>query len=250
MEKAQRDDLKELLDRKAAEYNTEEFITRDPVQFPRRYEEKRDIETVALLTSTIAWGNRRMILRSCGHMLELMGSSPYGFIMEGGAERIDPGKNIHRTFFGRDFQYICRGLNGLYTRHNDMEELFAGSDPWEGIARLRETLAEGNGMTYSRHISNPDTSACKRLHMMLRWLCRRDGIVDIGIWRSISPADLRIPLDVHVGRIARSLELIERKANDRKSVELLTAELRRMDPEDPTKYDFALFGMGESGETV
>ncbi len=250
MEKGQFEDLKELLDRKAAEYDTEEFIERDPVQFPRRYREKRDIEIAALLTSTIAWGNRRMILASCERMLGLMGSSPYSFVMERGAEGLDPAKNIHRTFFCRDFQYICRGLNSLYSRHGDMEELFAGRDMWEGIEALRETIAAGNGRVYSRHISSPEKSACKRLHMMLRWLCRKEGAVDLGIWKSVSPAGLFIPLDVHVGRTARALGLMERKANDRKSVEQLTAELRRFDPADPIRYDFALFGMGEAGEEV
>ena len=131
-----------------------------------------------------------------------------------------------------------------------MESIFATENIWDGIAAFRSHLAEANGGEATRHISNPiDTkghpaSACKRLHMMLRWLCRQDGIVDLGIWKNITPARLMIPLDVHVARISRSLGLLQRKQNDRKSVEQLTAELRKFSPDDPVKYDFALFGIG------
>ena len=131
-----------------------------------------------------------------------------------------------------------------------MERLFDTGDMWSGIAAFRSALADANGSETTRHISDPaggkgrPASACKRMHMMLRWLVRRDGIVDLGIWRNISPAKLMIPLDVHVARISRGLGMLQRKQNDRRSVEELTAMLRSFSPDDPVKYDFALFGAG------
>lgn len=126
------------------------------------------------------------------------------------------------------------------------------SNVWDGFSRLRELFAQANGGEYSRHISNPTPnrhkggSACKRLNLMLRWLCRQDGIVDMGIWHNLKPSELMIPLDTHVARIGREMGLIERNGNDRKTVEELTAKLRELDKNDPCKYDFALFGLGES----
>ncbi|MBQ8451134.1 MAG: TIGR02757 family protein [Bacteroidaceae bacterium] len=250
--------LKKFLDEKVAAYNTPAFIANDPVQFPHAFSDQRDIEIAALLASVIAWGNRTMIIRSGKKMLfDIMGGKPYDFIMRGSWLSLDDANNIHRTFFVRDFKYLCRGLQYIYNNHNTMEALFADeSDTWSGIHRLRSSLAHSNDGVSTRHISNPvalsgkPASACKRLHMMLRWLCRRDGIVDLGIWQQIDPARLMIPVDVHVSRTGRMLGLIERKANDRRTVEMLTEKLSILCPEDPVKYDFALFGIGVEGGTI
>lgn len=250
--------LKKFLDEKVAAYNTPAFIANDPVQFPHAFSDQRDIEIAALLASVIAWGNRTMIIRSGKKMLfDIMGGKPYDFIMRGSWLSLDDANNIHRTFFVRDFKYLCRGLQDIYNNHNTMEALFADvSDTWSGIHRLRSSLAHSNDGVSTRHISNPvalsgkPASACKRLHMMLRWLCRRDGIVDLGIWQQIDPARLMIPVDVHVSRTGRTLGLIERKANDRRTVEMLTEKLSILCPEDPVKYDFALFGIGVEGGTI
>ena len=250
--------LKKFLDEKVAAYNTPAFIANDPVQFPHSFSDQRDIEIAALLASVIAWGNRTMIIRSGKKMLfDIMGGKPYDFIMRGSWLSLDDANNIHRTFFVRDFKYLCRGLQDIYNNHNTMEALFADeSDTWSGIHRLRSSLAHSNDGVSTRHISNPvalsgkPASACKRLHMMLRWLCRRDGIVDLGIWRQIDPARLMMPVDVHVSRTGRTLGLIERKANDRRTVEMLTEKLSILCPEDPVKYDFALFGIGVEGGTI
>lgn len=247
--------LKRLLDEKVAQYNHKDFIKNDPVQFPHQFRDKRDVEIAALLASVIAWGNRKMIINSGNKMLfGIMEGRPYDFIM-GGKYRVMCGSdNIHRTFFVRDFVYLCNGLQSLYTKYGSMEPLFTQNDVWEGIALLRSELAAVNDNIYSKHISNPvalkgkPASACKRLHMMLRWLCRQDGIVDLGIWRDVNPAKLMIPLDVHVARTGRSLGLITRTQNDRKTVEDLTARLREFSPEDPIRYDFALFGVGVAGD--
>lgn len=247
--------LRAVLDEKLATYNCKEFIKNDPVSFPHSFTRREDVEIVALLASIIAWGNRKMILASGRKMFhDIMHSAPYDYVMSGEWEQLDDSLNIHRTFFARDFKYICRGLRNIYAKHGTMERLFLDCTVWEGIENLRSEMAAANGGTMTRHLSNPvaqkgkPASACKRMHMMLRWLCRKDGVVDLGIWNAVSPAELMIPLDVHVARTARLLGLITRKQNDRKTVEELTAQLRSLSPDDPVKYDFALFGVGEAGD--
>lgn len=247
--------LKSLLDEKVAQYNCTGFIANDPISFPHSFSRREDIEIVALLASVIAWGNRKMILRSGNRMFhEIMHSAPYEFVMGGEWENLDDKQNIHRTFFVSDLKYICRGLREIYKQYGSMEPLFVDCSTWDGIERLRVELAKANGGATTRHISNPVTvkgkpgSACKRMHMMLRWLCRNDGVVDLGIWQAVSPSRLMIPIDVHVARTARILGLTTRKQNDRRTVEELTAKLRELSPEDPIRYDFALFGVGEAGD--
>lgn len=247
-------ELKLLLDEKVKKYNCKDFIKNDPVQFVHAFHTQKDIETAALLASVIAWGNRTMIIRSGTKMLfNIMNGSPYDYVMSGKWSQLDANANIHRTFFVRDFIYLCRGLQHIYTHHDTMEHLFADTDTWQGITRLRHELAAANSGVTTKHISNPTkcsgkpASACKRLHMMLRWLCRRDNIVDVGVWRNISPSQLMMPLDVHVARVGRLLGLITRKQNDRATVEQLTAKLSEFCPDDPVKYDFALFGIGVEG---
>ena len=253
------DDLKNRLDQLYIEINKPEFIPHDPVQFPHRYRKKADIEIAAFLAASIAWGKRDLILKSAEKMFALMGKSPYDFVMKGDYRKANAsgsssgsGKRgfcIHRTFFQDDFIYYCNGLKDCYAKFGSLEALFASAGGiWEGLSLFRETIAEGNldpakQPCYSKHISGPESgSACKRLNLALRWLVRREGPVDLGIWKKISPASLFIPLDLHAGRTARHLGLLERKANDKKAVISLTEKLRDFCPEDPAKYDFALFG--------
>jgi uncharacterized protein (TIGR02757 family) len=249
-------DIKARLDFWAKRTNTPEFAAGDPVQFPRRYSRAADAEAACFLVSVIAWGRREMILRSAQRMLGAMGGSPYDYIMSGGWKKLCAGKNagggrvcVHRTFFEDDLAYLCRGLRACLRKYGSLEKLFADAgDIFTGIALFRKTLARGNAGLYTKHVADPDkNSACKRINLALRWLVRRDGIVDLGLWKTISPARLYIPLDVHVARNARRLGLLERGSNDRKAVEILTARLREFCPEDPVKYDFALFGMGAEG---
>jgi uncharacterized protein (TIGR02757 family) len=249
--------LRSLLDEKLARYNCKDFIENDPVSFPHSFTRREDVEISALLASIIAWGNRKMILSSGKKMFcDIMHSAPYEYVMGCEWEHLDDALNIHRTFFARDFKYICRGLKAIYDKYGTMEHLFRGCDVWAGIENLRAEMAMANGGATTRHISNPTAqkgkpaSACKRMHMMLRWLCRKDGVVDLGIWDSIPASELMIPLDVHVARTARLLGIITRKQNDRRTVEELTAQLRRLSPDDPVKYDFALFGVGEAGDSI
>ena len=238
--------LKKELDRWREKTERPEFIAADPVQFPRRYHKRADVEIAAFLAAAIAWGRRDLILRSTERMLALMGKSPAAFVMAG----LWKPKNrcVHRTFFEKDLRYFCRGLRSCYAKYGSMEKLFArgmadGGSIWDGIALFREEMAAANEGRYTKHIANPETSACKRINLALRWLVR-PGPVDLGIWKKIPAAALYIPLDVHVARTARSLGLLKRKSNDKKAVIELTGKLRELCPQDPAAYDFALFGMG------
>ncbi len=239
-------ELKSQLDYLYELYHKPEFINNDPILFPHRYSDKKDIEIVALLTATIAWGKRSMILNSCEKLFSYIGYSPYDYVMDKAFLKFDYNKNIHRTFFGRDFVYLCKGLQELYSSHSSMESLFLSSlgDTWDGIGNLRSLFINANDGMSSIHISNPSTSACKRLHMMLRWLARQNSCVDLGIWKNVDNASLQIPLDVHVARTAELLKLTSRKSNDRKKVEEISNNLRTLCPNDPIRYDFALFGYG------
>ncbi len=247
------EELKEILNRKAEEYNTPDFIETDPIQFTRKYSNKQDVEISALLTATITWGKRSIIRKSAAKMHRIMGNSPYDYIMEKGYEKLEQ-SNIHRTFFEDDMAFLCRGLHSIYEQYESCESLFtafpAGSDRlWNGINTFRMNVQEANEglpLKSMKHVSNPVSSACKRLHLALRWLVRNDGIVDIGLWNNLSPSELQIPLDVHVIRTAHTLGLLTRKQNDRKAVEELTTKLQMFNANDPILYDFALFGIGES----
>ena len=242
--------LKAKLDKAYLLINRKEFISTDPVQFPHRYKSRQDIEIAAFLAATVAWGRRDLIIRSCERMFSLMKPGPYEFIMSGDFSALGT-KCVHRTFFENDLKYFCQGFKNCYAEYKSLELLFASaSDIWEGLVLLRETMAQSNSGRYTKHLADANSSsACKRLNLALRWLVRKDGPVDLGVWKNIKPSSLFIPLDLHVGRIARGLGLLDpgRKSNDKKSVTALTEKLRELDPEDPIKYDLALFGMGVEG---
>ena len=239
--------LKQKLDYWYEKICKADFIAGDPVQFPGRFSKRKDIEIAAFLSATIAWGRRDLILRSAEKMFAIMESSPFAFVSSGEYKKLK-NKNIHRTFFENDLKYFCRGFEHCYAKYDNLEKLFSSApDIWEGIALFREEMAMANNKKYSKHISNPGAadkngSACKRLNLALRWLVRK-GPVDLGLWKSLKPASLFIPLDVHVARTARKLKLLQRNSNDKKAVIELTERLRSLCPEDPVKYDFSLFGM-------
>lgn len=245
----------ELLDSEARRINSPAFIALDPVQFPRRYDRQADAEIAALLAATIAWGNRTMICRDCERMLSMMESSPRDYVLEGAYESLDPEKNIHRTFFNRNLQHYLRGLRSILLRYPTLADWaraegiqHSEAPAWEFTRRLSATLAEANGgTTDSRCLpGNLDKTALKRINMALRWLVRRDGIVDMGWWTFLDPSQLYIPLDVHVGNVSRELGLLTRRQDDRRAVEELTEVLRQLNPADPVVYDYALFGIGVS----
>ena len=250
-------DVRDLLDSEAARINSPAFIGEDPVQFPRRFSQLQDIEIVAFLSSIIAWGNRKMICRDAERMLALMDNEPYRYVMDEGYEDLNPRQNIHRTFFGEHFSYFLRGMREIYTKYGSLDAFSAGvragdseAPSWKLVEEMQKVMSDvNNGATCSQCLPvNLQKTALKRINMALRWLVRDDGIVDMGVWKSIPKSKLYIPLDVHVGNISRELGLLTRKANDRKSVEMLTGLLRTLRPEDPAIYDFALFGIGVEGK--
>lgn len=249
-------DIRELLDYEAARIDNPNFIAADPVQFPRRFDRLQDIEITAIIAAVIAWGKRTMICRHAERILTLMDQQPYKYVMDEGYEDLDPDMNLHRTFFARHLQYLLRGLHAIYKHHDSLDAFSASvrageaeAPAWQFVAAMQQIMSEVNGgLTYSECLPvHLEQTALKRINMALRWLVRDDGIVDMGVWKSIPKSKLYIPLDVHVGNTARGLGLLSRRSNDRRSVEMLTATLRSLRPEDPAWYDYALFGIGVEG---
>lgn len=234
-------EIKERLDYLAHKYNVPAFAESDPVQFPRRYEHIRDIEITGLITSVISWGKREMILRNMNRILDKMNHSPSDFIMNKEWEKMkDSEINLHRTFFEHDLYQISKSLYDFYSTNDSLEILFTDS--------VTEGLNELASLTNSRHIASPDKkSPCKRTNLFLRWMTRKDGIVDLGIWKNVDPATLIIPLDVHVGRTARLLWKELPNSNNMKTALAITDKLKELHPSDPCLYDFALFGFGVEG---
>jgi len=250
--KLKRSELKEFLDARVDCYNKPEFIGLDPVSIPHRFTIKEDIEISGFLAATIAWGNRVAILNSADRMMSIMGNAPYDFIInhkEGDMKGIDG--CIHRTFNAEDFIYFIEALKYIYQERGGMETIFSHyrtSDSMQpAIHEFRRIFFElpHNART-ERHVSDPyKGSAAKKINMFLRWMVRKDDRgVDFGLWKSIPPSVLSCPLDVHSGNVARKLGLLKRKQSDAKAVAELDANLRALDPADPVKYDFALFGLG------
>ncbi|MCI9844989.1 TIGR02757 family protein [Flavobacterium pectinovorum] len=245
-------ELKEFLDEKVNQYNNFDFIESDPVQIPHLFSLKEDIEIAGFLSASIAWGNRKMIIKNSHQMMNLMGNTPYDFIMSHSDSDLERLENfVHRTFNGKDFAGFVKGLQHIYKNHNGLESVFAkyqeNNSMQKSIHEFKKIFFEIDHLPRTqKHISDPmNGSAAKRINMMLRWFCRQDTKgVDLGIWKNISPAALSCPLDVHSGNVARKLGLLSRKQNDEKALAELDLKLRELDPADPVKYDFALFGLG------
>ena len=244
------DELKEYLDFKADQYNNPNFIESDPIQIPHRYNLKEDIEISGFLASTIAWGNRKMIINSANRMMDAMGNNPFDFVMNANNNKIDDIEYfVHRTFNTDDFKFFIKSLRNIYNNHNGLESLFKVNDGLTlqpNITAFKKIFFEiDHQPRTTKHISDPSKgSSSKRINMFLRWMCRKDNKgVDFGIW-DLSPSLLSCPLDVHSGNVARHLKLLQRKQNDSKALLELDHSLRELDANDPVKYDFALFGLG------
>jgi uncharacterized protein (TIGR02757 family) len=250
--KLKKHELKEFLDYKVELYNGPSFIETDPISIPHQFSKKQDIEIAGFLTATIAWGNRKMILRNANRMMEVLEHSPYEFIMNSGNADLEMiRKFVHRTFNSTDLIYFLKALQSIYKNHGGMETIF---DTYQTADSLQPAIHEFHKIFFElshekrteRQVSDPfKGSAAKKLNMFLRWMVRNDNKgVDFGLWKSISPAVLSCPLDIHSGNVARKLGLITRNQNDSKTVSELDTNLRLMDRLDPVKYDFALFGLG------
>lgn len=243
-----KEELFELLERKAEQYNNPDFIGTDPIQLPHRFSKKEDIEIAAFLIATIAWGNRKSIITSGERILEIMENTPHDFILNYKEQKL---KFVHRTFNNVDLNSFFVALNRLYTAGVGLEGAFSTHKEHSGafgrIVNFREqfTAQPFTGRT-EKHIANPlKGSSAKRINMYLRWMVRKDNKgVDFGIWNSVPMSDLHLPLDVHTGNVARKLGILNRTQNDWKSVAEIQETLMEFDPNDPCKYDFALFGLG------
>lgn len=248
-------ELKAFLDSKVLEYNVCDFVALDPISIPHSYSKKQDVEITAFWVSMLSWGLRKTIINKSKELFNIMGDSPHEFILnhqEKDRERFESFK--HRTFQYTDTLYFLDYLQRYYRTHDSLEQAFSKhiikekDHVGDAISEFHNDFfdVEYAPIRTRKHIATPVRgSTCKRINMFLRWMVRDNSTnVDFGIWNSIKPSQLLIPLDVHVDRVGRQLNLIKRKQRDFKTVLELTASLKKLDSEDPVKYDFALFGMG------
>ncbi|AJR04008.1 TIGR02757 family protein [Siansivirga zeaxanthinifaciens] len=245
-------ELKEFLDAKVIQYNNPKFIESDPIQIPHLFNLKEDIEIAGFLTATISWGNRKSIITNATKLMQLLDHAPIDFVMNHSETDLEKLQSfVHRTFNGDDAIQFIKSLQHIYKNHGGLEQVFANyAEPkslQQSISEFKKLFFEINHLPRSeKHVSDPlKNSAAKRINMFLRWMVRNDHTgVDFGIWKSLSPAQLSCPLDVHSGNVARKLGLLERKQNDAKALLELDNNLRALNVKDPVKYDFALFGLG------
>lgn len=246
-------DLKSFLEEQSARFNRPEFITLDPVSIPHMFSKKQDIEIAGLFAAVLAWGQRATIIRKCRELLSWMDNDPYRFILHHRPKDLKAFANFrHRTFNGTDTLYFIEALRSLYLEHPSLERAFvvpaSALTIEEGLIRFHHRFfhLQDHPQRTKKHLPTPERkSTCKRINMYLRWMVRKDDKgVDFGLWDNISPGQLVCPCDLHVDRVARLLKLIRRKQTDWLTALELTENLRKLDPVDPVKYDFALFGLG------
>jgi uncharacterized protein (TIGR02757 family) len=255
--------LKDFLDLKVAQYNRPDFITNDPVCIPHRFSKKQDVEIAAFFAAILAWGQRKTIINKCTELFERMDNEPYAFMLNHGIQDLKGLLGFkHRTFNDTDLLYFVAFFQQHYQQSDTLETAFLPGIIRpdlklisENIEPVERTLNYFRSYFFSlpdfpirtiKHVSSPkQKSTCKRLNMFLRWMVRKDNMgVDFGLWNHIKPSNLICPCDVHVDRVARRLNMITRKQTDWITAIELTTELRKLDPLDPVKYDFALFGLG------
>ena len=244
--------LKDFLDEKVALYNQFSFIPDDPISIPHQFSKKQDIEIAGLFAATLAWGQRKTIINKCKELMQMMDNSPYDFILNHQENDLKQFLTFkHRTFNPTDTLFFIDFLKSHFSVHSSLEMAFKS----ENQSGMENYLINFHDLLFShphapdrtkKHVATPARkSACKRLNMFLRWMVRKDDEgVDFGIWKNIKSSELICPLDVHVERVAKKLGLLERKQPDWRAAIELTENLKKLDPQDPVKYDFALFGLG------
>jgi len=258
------DDLRAYLDTLVARYEGPDFIEDDPISIPHAFDDPRDREVIGLYAALLAWGRRDVMLRKLEELCERMDHAPAHFV-----RTFDPETDaaamegfVHRTFQPVDALWLTKNLSAALDHYGTVENLFAAHRPpttdtpspvaemLQGVSTTLLTIDDDTPQRLRKHLARPEAgSACKRLNMYLRWMVR-PGPVDFGIWDCLAPAELMLPVDVHVGRQARALGLLERKSNDWKAVRRLSAVCRSFCREDPARYDFAFFGTGAQGESL
>lgn len=240
-------ELKDFLEAKYRQYNNADFIPPDPISIPHLFTKKEDIEIAGFLTAVISWGQRPVILRNAKQLLEMMEMAPFDFIQNFSEDDLQPFRKFkHRTFNGVDCIFFLQSLQNIYTNHGGLESIFQEKTIVSGLIDLKRVFFEpDHKIRTEKHLPDITKNAsAKRMNMFLRWMVRKDNSgIDFGLW-NIPESQLFCPLDLHSGNVARKLGLLNRKANDWKAVLELTENLRRFDPDDPVKYDFALFGLG------
>ncbi|MBO5346444.1 MAG: TIGR02757 family protein [Paludibacteraceae bacterium] len=230
-----------------AEYNNMRYFATDPVAVVRRCTTQRDIEVMGIVCSWLALGNRNQIFKKCCMAYDLMAAKPYEYLMScQWREYKDSDINFYRIFFYRDFHDLMQSLYNVYLQYDTLEEAIIVRNEELGIRN--EYLSALISLLHANGIPCNTKSACKRLCLFLRWMIRRDSIVDLGVWQQLDPADLLIPLDVHVNRVARQQGLLTRTSADMRAVQELTANCKKLYPDDPAIMDFALFGVGYNSE--
>ena len=253
------EEMRELLERLHDRYNNESFIEADPISVPHSFTRPVDREIAGFLAATIAWGNRRAIVQSAHRMMRYMDNAPEDFVRNATEADMEYLRTyVHRTFNGVDFQDFVRGLRHIITEWGSVGNYFETRYEEHGDLRpvfsdfRRDFFAAEHDAHCEKHLSSIDKgAACKRLCMYLRWFVRHDDRgVDFGMWRRIPMSALYMPLDIHTGRMGRSLGLLNRKQSDWKAVEELTASLRELHADDPVRYDYSLFGLGISGDDI
>ena len=226
-----------------------DFIDNDPISIPKRFSKKQDIEISSFFASILAWGQRKTIIKNTNKLMGWMGEEPHRFIMDHSDADLKVFESfVHRTFNSTDCLYFIEVLKQFYLRENSLENYFKGDTVESRLINFRNQFFNYDfaPQRTKKHIANPSkNSSAKRLNMFLRWMVRKDKI-DFGIWKSIKPAELRCPLDVHVQRAAFHFGLLSRKQQDWKAVDELSDSLILLDPLDPIKYDLALFKWSES----
>lgn len=246
-------DLKGFLDAKVDQYNQPKFIADDPISIPHQFTHKQDIEIAAFFAAILAWGQRKTIINKCKELMQRMDNAPYQFMLQHTDADLKALLGFkHRTFNDTDLLYFIAFLSSHYKHSDSLESAFFPSavkeiiEPSLNLFRAYFFSLEDFPSRTKKHISSPlQKSTCKRLNMFLRWMVRKDNAgVDFGIWHQIPASALICPCDVHVDRVARRLGLISRKQSDWQTALELTSSLRDLDPLDPVKYDFALFGLG------
>lgn len=244
----------DFLNEKHDIYNDPSFIELDPISVPHRFSSDADREIAGFFAAVIAWGQRKTVLQNANRLMEWMDEDPHRFILHHSKADLKPfSRFVHRTFNGEDCLYFIQSLKNIYTHHGGLSGAFQlavdkkDEHVGPGLTHFRRLFFELPHATRTeKHISSPESnSACKRLNMYLRWMVRSDKRgVDFGIWKGIRPSQLICPLDVHSGRVARRIGILERKQDDWKAALELTAKLKEYDAKDPVRFDFSLFGLG------